>query len=88
MEEVRSRAKSADTQAAEREAELKERLGQMEERLVRLTAPEDDAEGVERSHADEAGLPDDATQPGAATARCMTLLVEASYSFRCRFHAV
>ena len=84
MERANSRARSTEVRANEREADLKDRVRLLEERLVLLTEPD---AALFTEHVEEAQMEAESTKltsgsipnadsPEAAAARCVTLLVE------------
>uniref|UniRef100_A0A5K3EPH9 GRIP domain-containing protein n=1 Tax=Mesocestoides corti TaxID=53468 RepID=A0A5K3EPH9_MESCO len=76
-EKARTRATSVEVRAAERESDLKDRIRLLEERLVLLTEPDAAlfADHIEEAKLTTSPIPDDSS-PEAASARCVTLLVE------------
>lgn len=91
-ERARTKAQSVEVRATEREADLKDRVRQLEERLVLLTEPNDALFADQRAEATAESEAAETEQPSrtglisheeSSAARCITLLVEVS-PFRLR----
>lgn len=82
-EKALSKVRSIEVRAAEREADLKDRIRVLEERLVLLTEPDSAlfSEQMEQAKlSTSTAIPSDET-PEAVATRCATLLVEVLHSF-------
>lgn len=88
VEKLKARLTSVEVRAADRESDMKDRIRFLEERLVLLTEPDDVmfADHVEEAkRTSSISLPDEASQPGGAAARCITLLVEVEHGYDTEF---